>query len=75
MYCFFALLDGIPTKYYYGTMENTKFGKLFVLVMQLLGKSLSQLQENNGGKFSEKTVYMIAIQLVSPLTAAVNFQS
>lgn len=53
-------------------MENTRFGKLYVLVMKILGKSLAQLEEDNGGKFSPKTVYMIGIQLVSPLPETIS---
>lgn len=44
------------------------------MVMQLLGKSLATLHEENGGKFSEKTVYMIGIQLVSILRLAISIQ-
>lgn len=59
-----SLSGGIPHKYYNGTMNHSKFGKLNLMVIQLLGKSLAQLQIENRGKFTPKTVYEIGIQLV-----------
>lgn len=47
----------------------TKDKQTHVMVMQLLGKSLAVL-EREAGQFSQKTVYMTAIQLVSILPSA-----
>jgi hypothetical protein len=52
-------LAGIPYAKSYGFSGNYN-----VLVMELLGKSLEDLFQQNGCKFSLKTVCMIAIQMV-----------
>lgn len=63
---FFNFAGGIPRIFYAGTSSAQKS---YVLVMQLLGKSLAVLQkEMKDRKFSPKTVYMIGIQLVGILT-------
>jgi len=51
---------GIPSVKSYGFSGDHN-----ILVMELLGKSLEDLFQDNGGKFSLKTVCMLADQMVS----------
>lgn len=53
------IFHGVPRVYFTGTHDDKD-----VMVMQLLGKDLGCLLEKCGGKFSLKTVCMIAIQLL-----------
>ena len=55
-----------------GIPEVHHFGRLYlhnILVIDLLGKSLEDLLQQRGRGFSVKTVAMIAIQLVSSVSA------
>ena len=51
--------DGIPFIEYYGQESD-----YMVMVMELLGPSLKRLLKENGGKFSLKTVLLLADQMV-----------
>lgn len=50
---------GIPNIKWYGSFDDKK-----ILIMEFLGPSLDDLLEFCGGKFSLKTVCMIALQLI-----------
>lgn len=51
---------GIPKLHWYGTEDNYN-----VMVIDLLGKSLEDLFQEHGRKFSLKTVLMLADQMIS----------
>lgn len=60
LYARFAGGLGIPKVHWYGTEDSHN-----VLVMDLLGKSLENLLDDYDGKFSMKTVLMLADQMIS----------
>ena len=51
--------DGIPKVSSHGTSEDN-----YLIIMELLDKSLENLINENGKKFSLKTVCMVANQIV-----------
>lgn len=53
------MVVGIPNVYYFGQENNHN-----VLVLDLLGPSLEDLFELCGRKFTQKTVCMVAKQMV-----------
>ena len=56
----FIGVEGFPKFTWYG-----KEGEFYIMVIELLGPSLEDLFNYCGGKFSLKTVLLLAIQLIS----------
>lgn len=62
--------NGIPAVKSYGFSGDHN-----ILVMELLGKSLEDLFQDSGCKFSLKTVCMLADQMVSHINSSINYSN
>jgi len=55
----YILIEGFPKFHWFGTENNQN-----ILVMELLGPSLSQIFKNSSSKFSLATVLKLADEIV-----------